>query len=133
MTLRSDVARGRDLLVCWCELAEERLAYLIEMFESGRWRRYYSDYAFLENIREAKIAVETWRSLATPPNPNRNSIIDLSWSAPERATGLRKVARRPKARAPDPSLVIPVVARTEVPAAPLIDMVALSAHQITTA
>jgi uncharacterized repeat protein (TIGR03809 family) len=93
MTLRSDVARGRDLLVCWRELAEKRLAYLTEMFESGRWRRYYSDYAFLENIKEAKIAVETWRSLATP-SPARNSIIDLSWSTPERARGLRKVVPR---------------------------------------
>jgi len=35
------------------------------------------------------------------------------------------VALRAKAQEPDPSLVIPVVARTEVPAAPLIDMVAL--------
>ena len=107
MTLRSDVARGRNLLVCWRELAEERLTYLTEMFESGRWRRYYSDYAFLENIKEAKIAVETWRSLATP-SPARNSIIDLSWSAPERATGLRKVVPRPKAQAPDPSPVTPL-------------------------
>ena len=65
MTLRSDVARGRDLLVRWCELAEERLAYLIDMFESGRWRRYYGERAFLENVKEAKKAVETWRALAS--------------------------------------------------------------------
>ena len=78
MTLRTDVARRRDLLACWRELAEERLEYLTEMFESGRWRRYYSEFAFLENIREAKIAVETWRGLSTP-DPARNSIIDISW------------------------------------------------------
>lgn len=35
------------------------------MFESGRWRRYHSEVAFLENIREAKRAVQTWRALAT--------------------------------------------------------------------
>jgi uncharacterized repeat protein (TIGR03809 family) len=85
MTLRSDVARGRDLLACWRELAEQRLAYLTEMFENGRWRRYYSERAFLENVREAKIAVETWRALSTP-SPTCNYIW---WSAPERATRLR--------------------------------------------
>jgi uncharacterized repeat protein (TIGR03809 family) len=85
MTLRSDVARGRDLLACWRELAEQRLAYLTEMFESGRWRRYYSERAFIENVREAKIAVETWRVLSTP-SPTCNYIW---WSSPERTPRLR--------------------------------------------
>lgn len=34
------------------------------MFETGRWRRYHSEIAFLENIHEAKRAVQTWRALA---------------------------------------------------------------------
>lgn len=34
------------------------------MFETGRWRRYYSERAFLENIREAKRAVKNWRALS---------------------------------------------------------------------
>ena len=94
MTLRTDVAPGRDLLSRWCALAEDRLEYLTQMFESGRWRRYYSEMAFLENIREAKVAVETWRGLSTPgavaaamgPSP-----IEISWSGPARAARMRKV------------------------------------------
>ena len=35
------------------------------MFETGRWRRYHSELPFLENIHEAKRAVETWLALAT--------------------------------------------------------------------
>ena len=35
------------------------------MFETGRWRRYHSEIAFLENIQEAKRAVQTWRAIAT--------------------------------------------------------------------
>jgi uncharacterized repeat protein (TIGR03809 family) len=35
------------------------------MFETGRWRRFHSELAFLENIQEAKRAVQTWRALAT--------------------------------------------------------------------
>jgi uncharacterized repeat protein (TIGR03809 family) len=135
MTIRTDVARRRDLLACWRELAEKRLEYLTEMFESGRWRRYYSEFVFLENIREAKAAVETWRVLSTP-DPTRNSIIDISWSAPERTTPSRKTPPHPQ---PDmvasPQIVaaaeIRVVTKSEpaavkaAPAAALIDMLAL--------
>lgn len=59
------VVAGRDVAARWCALAEQRLQHLSEMFETGRWRRYHSEIAFLENIQEAKRAVETWRALAT--------------------------------------------------------------------
>ncbi|WP_354238464.1 TIGR03809 family protein [Bradyrhizobium sp. LA2.1] len=59
------MARGRDIAARWCALAEQRLEHLSEMFETGRWRRYHSELAFLENIQEAKRAVQTWRALAT--------------------------------------------------------------------
>src|ERR1700676_101857 len=65
MTQQPDVARGRDIVARWCNLAEKRLEYLTELFETGRWRRYHSERAFLENIREAQAAVETWRGLLT--------------------------------------------------------------------
>jgi uncharacterized repeat protein (TIGR03809 family) len=65
MTLHVDVARGRNVVARWCNLAEQRLEYLTELFETGRWRRYHSELAFLENIQEAKAAVETWRDLLT--------------------------------------------------------------------
>jgi uncharacterized repeat protein (TIGR03809 family) len=61
-----DVARGRAISARWGALAERRLEYLTELFETGRWRRFYSELAFLENIKEAKAAVETWRDLSTP-------------------------------------------------------------------
>ena len=59
------MAIGRDVAARWCALAEQRLVHLSEMFETGRWRRYHSEIAFLENIQEAKLAVQTWRALAT--------------------------------------------------------------------
>ena len=63
MTHLGDVARGGDTVARWCNLAERRLEYLTDLFETGRWRRYHSERAFLENIQEAKAAVETWRDL----------------------------------------------------------------------
>jgi uncharacterized repeat protein (TIGR03809 family) len=79
MTDQIDVARGRDIVARWCAFAEQRLDYLTELFETGRWRRYHSEVAFLENIQEAKTAVEIWRGLATREASRNNTAIDLSW------------------------------------------------------
>src|SRR4051794_6660039 len=79
MAQRVDVARGHEILDRWCALAEQRLDHLTELFETGRWRRYHSELSFLENIQEAKIAVETWRKLASREALPDNSAVDLSW------------------------------------------------------
>jgi len=79
MTDRTDVARGRDIVARWSALAEQRLDYLTELFETGRWRRYHSESVFLENIREAKSAVETWRGLLNSEATPDNLPVDLSW------------------------------------------------------
>jgi hypothetical protein len=79
MTSQLDVTRGREIVARWCNLAEQRLDYLTELFETGRWRRFYSEHAFLENVREAKTAVEAWRDLATREGSRDNRAIDLSW------------------------------------------------------
>jgi len=131
MTLRTDVARSRDLLSRWCTLAENRLEYLTEMFETGRWRRYYSEIAFLENIREAKVAVETWRGLSTPAAMMGPSPIEISWSGPARAARMRKVEPFAAAVAAEPQAEFASVGDAdlflpeEMPSAPAIDMAAL--------
>ena len=79
MAQRADVARGREIIERWCVLAEQRLEHLTELFETGRWRRYHGERAFLENIQEAKIAVETWRRLASREALPDNSAVDISW------------------------------------------------------
>src|SRR6266849_4196699 len=85
MTYRTDVARGRDVVARWCALAEQRLEYLTELFETGRWRRYHSERAFLENIQEAKAAVEIWRNLEMREASLDNTSIDLAWLGRERS------------------------------------------------
>ena len=86
MTHPLDVARGRDVVARWCDLAEQRLDYLTELFETGRWRRFHSELAFLENIQEAKSAVETWRDLAMREASRDNSAVDISWLGRSRAS-----------------------------------------------
>ena len=61
------MARGRNIVARWCNLAEQRLEYLTELFETGRWRRFHSERDFLENIQEAKAAVAK-RRLTTRPS-----------------------------------------------------------------
>src|SRR5258707_12241804 len=85
MTHRVDGARGRDIVARWCNLAEQRLEHLTELFETGRWRRYHSEQEFLENIREAKAAVEVWRDLEVREASLDNTAIDLSWLGRERS------------------------------------------------
>jgi hypothetical protein len=79
MTSQLDVARGREIVARWCNLAEQRLDYLTELFETGRWRRFYSEHAFLENVRDAKAAVEAWRDLVAREGSRDNRAIDMSW------------------------------------------------------
>jgi uncharacterized repeat protein (TIGR03809 family) len=86
MTLHVDVARGRNVVARWCTLAEQRLEYLTDLFETGRWRRFHTERDFLENIQEAKAAVETWRALATREAALDNTSVDLSWLGRPRTT-----------------------------------------------
>jgi hypothetical protein len=79
MTYQRNVAGGRDIVARWCSLAERRLEYLTELFETGRWRRFHSEIEFLQNIQEAKAAVETWRDLLSREASRNNTAIDMSW------------------------------------------------------
>jgi uncharacterized repeat protein (TIGR03809 family) len=105
MTNRLDVARGRDIVARWCDLAEQRLEYLTELFETGRWRRFHSELAFLENIQEAKSAVEIWRDLAMREASRDNSAVDISWLGRSRGTLPRGERLRGQLHRPRPQTV----------------------------
>jgi uncharacterized repeat protein (TIGR03809 family) len=75
----TDAARGRGLVERWVLLSEQRLDHLTELFETGRWRRYFDEVAFLDNIQDAKRAVETWRGLLNREATRDNLPVDLSW------------------------------------------------------
>jgi uncharacterized repeat protein (TIGR03809 family) len=84
----ADVARGRNIVARWCSLAEQRLEYLTELFETGRWRRFHTEREFLENIREAKAAVATWRDLLSREAALDNTQIDMAWLGRRRTSPL---------------------------------------------
>ena len=118
----ADVARGRNIVARWCNLAEQRLEHLTELFESGRWRRYHTEREFLENIQEAKAAVETWRDLLSREASLENTAIDLTWLGRRRTTPLpRDVGyRQPVVHLkPQP---VPIAATPPIAAAPRRDI-----------
>jgi uncharacterized repeat protein (TIGR03809 family) len=121
MTYRSDVARGRDTVARWLALAEQRLQYLAELFETGRWRRFHSETAFLENVQEAKAAVEIWRELLRRETSPDIAPVDISWPARTRATPIRAERLRGQISTLKPA-PLDEPARAEVAIAPRVDI-----------
>jgi uncharacterized repeat protein (TIGR03809 family) len=123
MAQRTELTGGRGVVARWCVLAEQRLDYLTELFETGRWRRYHSEIAFLENIQEAKAAVETWRDLLTREASLDNGAIDISWLGrtgvivPPRSDAARNFQPRP-AEMPAPPQHVASIAPEPEPVQP---------------
>jgi len=48
----------------WRALTERRRAHLVELYDSGRWKRYYSEEQFVSRMREAIRLTERWVEIA---------------------------------------------------------------------
>jgi uncharacterized repeat protein (TIGR03809 family) len=64
MTTTFDAARYQLALERWRMLAERRLEHMSVLYETGRWRRYFTEERFLNIIRETTDSVERWRQIA---------------------------------------------------------------------
>jgi uncharacterized repeat protein (TIGR03809 family) len=51
----------------WRELAERRRAHFIELYDTGRWKHYYTEEQLLARMREAIRLAETWEQLTAGP------------------------------------------------------------------
>jgi uncharacterized repeat protein (TIGR03809 family) len=127
MTDRLGVARRRDVAARWCGLAERRLEHLTELYETGRWRRYHSEVAFLENVQEAKSAVETWRNLSLREASLDNSAVDMSW-----LSHVQSALPRPEGQRDQPDLrpPVPVEITAELPPPPDVSILAQPTHVV---
>jgi hypothetical protein len=123
MTYRTVAPRDADILARWRALAEQRLDYLTELFESGRWRRFHGEVAFLENIKEAKAAVETWRALSTPAAAAESVVTDFAAARPTR---FRRTAPAPVLEPIQPPVrEAEIIALDVLQASPSVDLLAL--------
>ena len=46
----------------WLALAQRRKAHLVDLYESGRWRLYYTEAEFIDRLREAIHGVDRWNA-----------------------------------------------------------------------
>lgn len=115
MAQRNDVERGRAIVERWRALAEQRLDYLIALRESGRWQRFHSEQDFLDNLREATDAVETWRLLASREASLDNRPIDFGWLG----QGAVPLAQRDIVRRDDRAMTVAPIASPPVPNPPI--------------
>jgi len=53
-----------ELTRAWRDLAEKRRAYLIELYDSGRWKHYYTEEQLVARMREAINLADRWERLA---------------------------------------------------------------------
>ena len=51
----------------WRELAERRREHFMEIYESGRWKRYYGEADFVWRMREVVTSAERWATIAPEP------------------------------------------------------------------
>jgi uncharacterized repeat protein (TIGR03809 family) len=55
------VARG------WLSLVERRKAHLIDLFETGRWRHYFTEAELLDELRAVNLACDRFADIAGVP------------------------------------------------------------------
>ncbi len=60
----------------WLDLADRRLSYYAGLYQSGRWRRYYTPESFAVRIVDVMKAVAVWRELAgEAPADDENDLL----------------------------------------------------------
>jgi uncharacterized repeat protein (TIGR03809 family) len=57
----------------WHMLAERRRRYYVELYRSERWRRYFTEEAFLLRMRDVIQNVETWANILERMTEPRDS------------------------------------------------------------
>jgi uncharacterized repeat protein (TIGR03809 family) len=48
----------------WLELIERRLANFIDLYDTGRWRHYFTQEQFLDEIRKVLRLRDQWAAIA---------------------------------------------------------------------
>jgi len=52
----------------WRALAERRRAHLVELYDSGRWKGYFTEAQFIHRMRQAVQQSERWAKIAPRPS-----------------------------------------------------------------
>jgi uncharacterized repeat protein (TIGR03809 family) len=71
----SDIAshNSADAVRGWHSLAERRRRHYVDLYRSERWRRYFTEEAFLLLMRDAIQNTETWAKILEGMTGTRES------------------------------------------------------------
>ena len=64
MDRMSQLRGSADVARRWHALAERRRAHFADLYQSGRWRKYYREHDFLAQMRETSLMAEAWHKVA---------------------------------------------------------------------
>jgi uncharacterized repeat protein (TIGR03809 family) len=59
-----------DLARKWRALADRRREHFADLYQSGRWRKYYREQTFLAQMRDTARMTDAWERVA-PANADR--------------------------------------------------------------
>jgi uncharacterized repeat protein (TIGR03809 family) len=88
MAISAERSHDLEIIARWRDLTERQVASLINMYETGRWTRYYGEAEFRTLMRESMAAVTAWRqldSICREIEPRREAAPRLDEDAPSRA------------------------------------------------
>jgi hypothetical protein len=60
-------AHWAEVTLKWRDLAERRRAHFIDLYKSGRWKHYYTDNEFREELGRAVAIAQRWARIAPRP------------------------------------------------------------------
>jgi uncharacterized repeat protein (TIGR03809 family) len=69
----------------WHALAERRRSHLAELYESGAWKRYFTEETLRARMREAVREAERWGSMVDAPAPSASERPQAPSTAPRAA------------------------------------------------
>jgi len=73
MTMRQYPFAMDKAALKWRDLAERRRGHFVELYQSGRWKHYYSDEEFVVCMRQAIMAANRWVEIAPRPEDVRQA------------------------------------------------------------
>jgi uncharacterized repeat protein (TIGR03809 family) len=72
MSVRERTRPYEEVSRKWRDLAERRRAHFVDLYESGRWKYYYNEAQFINEMREVVKAAEVWARIAPRDEPAPN-------------------------------------------------------------
>lgn len=61
----------------WRDLAERRQAHYLDLYKSGRWKRYYTEEEFRAELRAAIELAQRWAAIAPRLEERAPPVIEL--------------------------------------------------------